>query len=89
MYFTYVIMANYKAIFIKKHGGPDLLELSPFQILDPRSGEVCVKISNIGINFTDLMGKMRLYLSAPKLPYIPVLEIVGIIDKVGKILLKP
>ena len=54
MYFTYAIMVNYKVIFIKKHGGPDLLELRPFQILDPKPGEVCVKISNIGINFADL-----------------------------------
>tara|TARA_B100000427_G_scaffold321074_1_gene321163 strand:+ start:603 stop:872 length:270 start_codon:yes stop_codon:yes gene_type:complete len=88
MYFTYVIMANYKVIFIKKHGGPDLLELHPFQMLDPELGEVWVKISNIGIKFADLMGRMGLYPSAPKPLYIPGFEIVAVIDKVGKVLLK-
>jgi len=81
-------MVNYKVIFIKKHGGPDLLGLRPFQMLDPKLGEVCVKISNIGIKFSDLMGRMGLYPSAPKPPYILGFEIVAVIDKIGKVLLK-
>ena len=73
-------MTNCQSTFITKHGAPDVLKYKADQIEDPKIGEVCVKISYTGINFADLMGRMGLYPTAPKPPYVPGFEIAGIIE---------
>ena len=76
-------MTNCQSIFVTKHGAPDVLQFKSDQIDDPKIGDVCGKISYTGINFADLMGRMGLYPTAPKPPYVPGFEIAGTIEKTG------
>ena len=76
-------MTECQSIFVTKHGVPDVLQLKPDSLEEPKTGEVCVKIKYSGINFADIMGRMGLYPTAPKPPYVPGFEIAGIIEKTG------
>ena len=76
-------MTECQSIFVTKHGVPDVLQLKPDSLEEPKTGEVCVKIMYSGINFADIMGRMGLYPTAPKPPYVPGFEIAGIIEKTG------
>ena len=76
-------MTKCQSIFVTKHGVPDVLKLKPDSLKEPIIGEVCVKIKYSGINFADIMGRMGLYPTAPKPPYVPGFEIAGIIEKTG------
>ena len=77
-------MTECQSIFVTKHGVPDVLKLKPDSLKEPIIGEVCVKIKYSGINFADIMGRMGLYPTAPKPPYVPGFEIAGIIEKTGE-----
>ena len=77
-------MTECQSIFVTKHGVPDVLKLKPDSLKEPIMGEVCVKIKYSGINFADIMGRMGLYPTAPKPPYVPGFEIAGIIEKTGE-----
>ncbi len=76
-------MTECQSIFVTKHGVPDVLKLKSDSLKEPIIGEVCVKIKYSGINFADIMGRMGLYPTAPKPPYVPGFEIAGIIEKTG------
>ena len=76
-------MTECQSIFVTKHGVPDVLQLKTDSLEEPKTGEVCVKIKYSGINFADIMGRMGLYPTAPKPPYVPGFEIAGIIEKTG------
>ena len=77
-------MTECQSIFVTKHGVPDVLKLKPDSLKEPIIGEVCIKIKYSGINFADIMGRMGLYPTAPKPPYVPGFEIAGIIEKTGE-----
>jgi len=73
-----------KAIWIPKHGKPDVLELrnSPDPI--PRRGEVRIRVRASGINFADIMARQGLYQDAPPPPLVVGYEVSGVIDAVGE-----
>lgn len=73
-----------KAIWIPKHGKPDVLELrgSPDPI--PRPGEVRIRVRASGINFADIMARQGLYQDAPPPPLVVGYEVSGVIDAVGE-----
>lgn len=71
-----------KAVFVRKHGGPNMLQVEDVPIPTPHSGEVLVKNQAIGINFVDV--QHRAGLNYPiDLPFIPGIEAAGIVEAVG------
>ena len=50
-----------KAIEIKKTGGPEVLELKEIKLYDPKSGEVLIKQTAIGLNYIDTYHRSGLY----------------------------
>ena len=70
-----------KAIQISKTGGPEVLELKEINLNNPKSGEVLIKHSAIGLNFIDTYHRSGLY--PVPLPSGIGLEGAGVIEKVG------
>jgi NADPH:quinone reductase len=70
-----------KAVVVRKHGGPEVLECTELPLPDPGSGQVRVRIKAIGINRRDAFIRAGIYPRA--LPLIPGIEAAGIIDAVG------
>ena len=70
-----------KSIIIKKHGGPEVLELQDVTIGTPGPNEIKVTNHAIGLNYIDTYHRSGLY--PLKLPIGIGLEAAGKIDEVG------
>ena len=73
-----------RAIWIKKHGGPNVLEVRETPDPEPKSGEVRVRARACGLNFAEVMARQGLYPDAPKPPCIVGYEGSGVVDAVGQ-----
>ena len=69
------------SVSFSKTGGPEVLEYKELKLEDPKSGEVLIKHSAIGLNFIDTYHRSGLY--PVPLPSGIGLEGAGIIEKVG------
>lgn len=72
-----------RAIWIKKHGGPGVLEVRETPDPEPGEGEVRVRVHAAGLNFAEVSARQGLYPDAPKPPCIVGYEGSGVVDRVG------
>ena len=72
-----------KAVWIPRHGKPDVLEVREADDPVPAAGEVRIRVRASGINFADIMARQGLYPDAPPLPTVVGYEVSGVIDAVG------
>lgn len=69
----------------KAFGGPEVLELLDVPTPEPASGQVRVRVTSIGMNQADLMGRAGHYkASTGEPPYVPGIEAGGVIEAVGE-----
>jgi NADPH:quinone reductase-like Zn-dependent oxidoreductase len=73
-----------KAAVITKFGAPAVLKIQEWPEPSPQNGEVKIRVKAIGLNFADVMARLGLYPGIPKTPFIPGIEVSGIITKVGE-----
>jgi len=73
-----------RAIWIPKHGGPEVLEVRETPDPTVRPGHVRVRVRAAGLNFAEVMARMGLYPDAPPPPCIVGYEASGVIDAVGE-----
>src|SRR5882672_7281718 len=72
-----------RAIWITKHGGPEVLEVREAPDPQPQAGEVRVRIRAAGLNFAEVMARQGLYPDAPKPPCVVGYEVAGVVDALG------
>lgn len=72
-----------RAYTLRRHGGPEVLELCDLPTPDPGNGEVAIRVEAIGINYAEVLSRKGLYGWAPARPYVPGMEVTGRIDAVG------
>ena len=73
-----------KQIVISKYGAPDVLQVRDAETPTPKSGEILIKNHFSGVNFSEVMARMKLYPGAPKPPARLGSEACGIVESVGK-----
>ena len=71
-----------RALVAKRYGAPQVFEMQQVPDPQPKAGEVLVRVKAIGVNFADLLQRMGIYPSTPKPPFIPGLELAGVVEKV-------
>jgi len=71
-----------RAMVVRRYGPPEVFEAQQVPDLQPKAGEVLIRVKAIGINFADLLQRMGLYPGSPKPPFVPGLEIAGVVEKV-------
>lgn len=71
-----------RALVVGRYGPPQVLELQQMPDPQPKPGEVLIRVKAIGVNFADLLQRMGVYPGTPKPPFIPGLEIAGVVEKV-------
>ena len=71
-----------KAIVIKEYGPSSVLQLEPVSSIDPRSDQVQIRNTAVGVNYHDVYVRSGLYKTLP-LPGIPGCEASGIVEKIG------
>ncbi len=72
-----------RAVWVTKHGGPEVLEVRETPDPEPGAGEVRVRAKACGLNFAEVMARQGLYPDAPKPPMVVGYEGAGVVDKVG------
>jgi NADPH:quinone reductase-like Zn-dependent oxidoreductase len=72
-----------QAVFVERHGGPDVLALRATSAPPPGPGEARIRQTAIGINYIDIYVRKGLYpLLTP--PAVPGMEAAGIVVDVGE-----
>src|SRR5262245_39778224 len=71
-----------KAIIVREHGGPEVLEVVDVPIPVPNGAEILVQNHFVGVNFVDTQHRAGLYFPV-LLPLIPGTEGAGVVAAVG------
>lgn len=71
-----------RAMVVRRYGQPEVFEVQQVPDPQPKVGEALIRVKAIGINFADLLQRMGLYPGSPKPPFIPGLEIAGVVEKI-------
>ena len=74
---------KYRSVVITRKGPPEVLQVVENDLREPMPGEARIKIQATGVGRTDVVMRYSHYLYAPKIPFAPGYEIVGIVDAVG------
>jgi NADPH:quinone reductase-like Zn-dependent oxidoreductase len=73
-----------KRVVVDHYGGPEVLKVLEDEDPRPGPGEVRVKVLAAGVSFTDAQLRAGTYLpGAPKPPFTPGYELVGVVDELG------
>jgi synaptic vesicle membrane protein VAT-1 len=70
-----------RAMVVRRYGPPEVFESQEVPDPKPKAGEALIHVKAIGINFADLLQRMGIYPGTPKPPFIPGLEIAGVVEK--------
>jgi NADPH:quinone reductase-like Zn-dependent oxidoreductase len=72
-----------RAMVVRRYGPPEVFESQEVPDPQPKAGEVLIRVKAVGINFADLLQRMGLYPGTPKPPFVPGLEIAGVVEKIA------
>src|SRR5512143_4289192 len=72
-----------RAIWVSRHGGPEVLEVRDTPDPRPGPGQVLVRVRAAGLNFADIMGRLGLYPDAPRPPCVLGYEAAGMVEQLG------
>src|SRR5687767_6372011 len=74
-----------KRVVVDSYGGPEVLKIVDEADPAPGPGEVRVRVLAAGVSFTDAQLRAGTYIpGAPKPPFTPGYELVGIAEEVGR-----
>jgi NADPH2:quinone reductase len=72
-----------KAIEVTEYGDRSTLTVTERDVSEPGDGEVRIEVEAAGVNFADIMQRRGHYHGGPEPPYVPGLEVAGVVDAVG------
>jgi NADPH:quinone reductase-like Zn-dependent oxidoreductase len=78
-----------RATIVRKYGPPEVLEYREWPDPEPKPGEVLIRVAAIGINFADILARLGYYGGTPKAPFLPGLEVSGVVEKITPSLQPP
>ena len=73
-----------RAVICKEFGPIDALEIQEVADPEPNANEVVIDAEAIGVNFPDGLLVKGLYQAKPETPFIPGMELAGVVSKTGE-----
>jgi NADPH:quinone reductase len=73
-----------RAIQIQEFGGPEVLQLVDLPVPVPSDGQVLIRVTTAGLNFSDTHTRHNRYIAKAELPVVPGGEVVGIREDTGE-----
>jgi NADPH:quinone reductase-like Zn-dependent oxidoreductase len=73
-----------RAMVVRRYGPPEVFESQEVPDPQPKPGEVLIRVKAVGVNFADLLQRMGIYPGTPKPPFVPGIEIAGVVEKVAE-----
>ena len=74
---------TYRATLLTGKGDPSMLVTQALPLVEPGPGQLRVRVLATGVGATDVTMRRGRYPYAPKLPFVPGYESVGIVDAIG------
>jgi len=71
-----------RAMIVRRYGPPEVFEAQDVPDPQPKAGEALIRVKAVGVNFADLLQRMGVYPGTPKAPFVPGLEIAGVVEKI-------
>jgi NADPH:quinone reductase-like Zn-dependent oxidoreductase len=80
---------RYRSLIVRKHGGPEVLEVAENELRPPRKGEVRIRVLAASVSRPDVTARRgeALYSGTflgQKLPFTPGYSVIGEVDAVGE-----
>ena len=72
-----------RAMVVQRYGPPDVLKWSEVPDPKPKPGQAVIRVKAVGINFADLLARLGVYSNTPKPPFVPGLELSGVVEEVA------
>ena len=72
-----------KAMVVTRHGDVDRMQMLDLPAPAASQGEILVSVKAAGVNFADVLARLGIYKAAPKPPFVPGIEVAGIVEAVG------
>jgi NADPH:quinone reductase len=76
-------MTTYRAVMLTRKGGPEVLQVVELPLEPPGAGELQIRVTAAGVGATDASMLNGNYPYAPKIPFVPGYEAVGVVDAIG------
>lgn len=73
-----------RALVVRRYGPPEVFEVQEAPDPQPKPGEVLIRVKAVGVNFADLLQRIGIYPNTPKPPFVPGLEIAGVVEKAAE-----
>src|SRR5210317_648017 len=74
---------KYNSVVLTRRGGPEVLQIQEQVLRAPEISELQIKVLACGVGRTDVAMRYGYYPFAPKIPFVPGYEIVGVVTAVG------
>jgi len=75
---------KYRSVIITRKGSPEVLKVVENDLRAPLAGEARIRILATGVGRTDVIMRRGYYPYAPRIPFAPGYEIIGVVDAVGE-----
>src|SRR5580693_5311366 len=72
-----------RAMVVRRYGPPEVFESKEVPDPQPKAGEVLIRVKAVGVNFADLLQRMGVYPGTPKPPFVPGLEVAGVVERIA------
>jgi NADPH:quinone reductase-like Zn-dependent oxidoreductase len=72
-----------RAIWIRRHGGPEVLEVRSAPDPEPAPGELRIRVRACGLNFAEVSARQGIYPDAPRPPCVVGYEGAGVVEALG------
>ena len=76
-------MDTARTVRFSRLGGPEVLQIEDLPVVEPKSGEVRIRVQAIGLNRAEIMFRTGQYLEQPEFPSRIGLEAAGIVEAIG------
>jgi NADPH:quinone reductase-like Zn-dependent oxidoreductase len=75
---------KYKSVVVTRRGGPEVLQVVENELRSPAAKEARLRVLAAGVGRTDINYRYGLSPFAPKIPFVPGYEVMGIVEAVGE-----
>ena len=73
-----------KRIVVAHYGGPETLQVIEEPCVEPKAGEVRVRVLAAGVALPDVLAREGIHPETPKVPFTPGWDLIGVVERLGE-----
>ena len=72
-----------KRIVVAHYGGPETLQVIEEPYVEPKAGEVRVRVLAAGVALPDVLAREGIHPETPRVPFTPGWDLIGVVERLG------